>query len=441
MVTEEGSRPDESLRYSVKDGVFLSLMNGFTLDYFTPFLLLLGGSVRHVALLSALPNLFASLIQLKSPYFVDRFRSRKRLISIFILLQALMLPPMIAAHLFGTSSVAAFIAVATLFTAFGAFINPAWGSLMADLVREDKRGEYFGWRNKVLGLVGIASTFMAGFILYQANRFFPGAFWGFFILFAAAFVFRLVSWRYFNRMHEPELVPKESDYFSFVDFISQINTSNFARFVFYVSTMKLCVYVASPFFAVFMLRGLKFNYLAYTLVTVSASLAGNFAFKRWGVHADRVGNLKVLRLTSRLVAVIPILWLFNQNPFYLFAVQAFSGFSWAGFNLASSNFIYDAVSPGKRTRCIAYFNFLGGISVCIGSLIGGVLAQRLPAGLFAFGIMNVILISGLLRLAVAFLMPVRFREVREVEKIRSHQLFLSVLSLRPVLSRAFRGAR
>ncbi len=434
MATEQGSGSDESLRYSVKDGVFLSLMNGFTLDYLTPFLLFLGGSVRHVAVLSALPNLFASFIQLKSPDIVDRLRSRKRLISAFILLQALMLPPMIIASLFGRLSIAAFIAIATLFISFGAFINPAWCSLMSDLVREDRRGEYFGWRNKVLGLVAIASTLTAGLVLYGARRWSIGVWWGFCALFGAAFVFRLVSWRYFNRMREPELEPKDDDYFSFFDFVSQINSSNFTRFVFYVSTMKLCVYIASPFFAVFMLKGLNFSYLTYTLVTVSAAVAGNLAFKRWGVHADRVGNLKVIRLTSRLVAFIPVLWLINQNPIYLFAVQAFSGFAWAGFNLSSSNFIYDAVSPGKRTRCIAYHNFLGGLSVCLGSLLGGALAYGLGPGLFRSNIMNIILISAVLRLAVAFLMPVRLREVRDVEKISSHRLFLSVLRIRPAVA-------
>lgn len=415
-------------------------MNGFTLDYFTPFLLFLGGSVRHVAFLGALPNIFASLIQLKSPDFVDRFRSRKRLISIFVFLQALMLPFMLAVYFLSSSRAAAFIAFATLFTTFGAFANPAWGSMMSDLVRKDKRGEYFGWRNRVVGLVTIASTFAAGLILYKADRFLPGVIWGFFMLFGAAFVFRLVSWRYLNRMHEPAFKPKEEDYFTFVDFVSQLKTSNFARFAFYVSMMKLSVHLAAPFFALFMLRGLKFDYLTYTLVTIAAPLAGNFAFKRWGVHADRVGNLKVLRLTSRLVAVIPIFWLFNQNPFYLFAVQAFSGFAWAGFELSVSNFIYDAVSPGKRTRCIAYHNVLSGLSIGIGAIIGGVLVQRLGPGFFRFSVMNVILISGLLRLAVAFLLPVRFKEVREVEKIRSHRLFLSVLSIRP-LTRAFRGVR
>lgn len=420
----------KTLRYSIKDGVFASLMSGFTADYFTPFLLLLGGTNRHVGILSALPNLFASLIQLKSPDFTDRLKSRKKVISIFALLQGAALIPMVFAYLFGQARVAAFIAIVTLFTSLGAVIGPALGSLMADLVQEGRRGEYFGWRNRTLGLVTIVSTFTAGFILHGAEKY--NVFWGFAAIFTLAFVFRLVSWRYLNKMHEPEFTPKKDDYFSIIDFISRANTSNFARFVIFVSVMKFAVNIASPFFAVLMLRDLKFSYLTYTGITLAATLATNLTITRWGVHSDRVGNLKVLRLASKMVAFVPLLWLINQNPVYLFFVQVFSGFSWAGFNLSASNFIYDASSPGKRARCIAYYNAFTGLALCLGALAGVALAHYLPEG-YLGSILNLVLISAALRLAVAFFMPFKMKEVREVAKIKTSELFFSMLRLSPAL--------
>ncbi|HXI10500.1 MAG TPA: MFS transporter [Thermodesulfobacteriota bacterium] len=423
---ENGS--GKSLKYSIRDGVFASLMTGFTVDYFTPFLLLLGGSLRHVAVLSALPNLVASLVQLKSADIPERLKSRKRVINIFVFLQALMLLPMTASFVFGQARIAVFIATVTLFTSFGAFVTPAWGSLMADLVREDKRGEYFGWRNKVLGLVTIAATFGAGFVLHQTERF--NLFAGFSIVFGLAFVFRIVSWRYLMKMHEPPMVHREEDRFSIIEFISRANKSNFARFVIFVSAMKFAVNIASPFFAVLMIRDLKFNYMTYTLVTLAATLATNFTIKRWGVHADRVGNLKVIRLTSRFIALIPLLWIVNQDPYFLFAAQLFSGFAWAGFNLSASNFIYDAASPAKRTRCIAYFNVFNGLSLCLGALLGGYLAQITHPGFLKYNIMNLVLVSAILRMAVAFFVPFKIKEVREVEKIKSRHLLYSMIRLK-----------
>ncbi len=432
MVSKDRSS-DRSLRYSIRDGVFASLMNGFTLDYFTPFLLALGGTVRHVGILSALPSLLASVIQLKSPDIAVRLKSRKKVINIFALLQAAMLVPMVFAFLFGPVRIAAFIAIVALFTAFGSVISPVWGSLMTDLVREDKRGEYFGWRNKTLGFVTILSTFAAGFILHEAQRF--NVFLGFAAVFGAAFAFRLISWRYLNKMHEPALAHTGEDYFSLREFVSRVGSSNFARFVFFVSITKFCVNIASPFFAVLMIRDLKFDYLTYTAITLAATLATNLTIKRWGVHADRVGNLKVLRLTSKLVAFVPLLWIFNQNPAYLFVVQVFSGFAWAGFNLSASNFTYDSSTPGKRARCIAYFNFFNGLSLSLGALFGAFLAQRLPAGIFHYNLMNIIVLSTALRLVMAFVIPFNLKEVRSVERIRSHHLFLSVLRLRPATAK------
>ncbi|MBI5811035.1 MAG: MFS transporter [Deltaproteobacteria bacterium] len=426
-------RNGKSLRYSIVDGVFASLMTGFTQDYFTPYLLVLGGTIKHVGISTALSQLASSVIQLRSADIADRLRSRKRLINIFVFLQAMMLLPMIFTYIMGGMRIAAFIAVAALFAAFGSFVLPAWGSLMADLVASDKRGEYFGWRSKVLGFAAIASTFTAGFILHEAKRF--DVFLGFAAVFAMAFIFRLVSWRCLNKMHEPEMRRKDGDYFTLYDFISRMRNSNFGRFVLFVSLMKLAVYVASPYFAVLMLKDLKFDYITYTAITVASALSTNLTIKRWGMHADRVGNLMVLKITSRLAAFIPLLWLINQHPAFLFFTQVFAGFAWAGFNLSASNFIYDACSPGKRTRCIAYFNFFSGLSLCAGALIGAFLAERLSAGIFGYGIMNIIFISAVLRLAVAFIIPFRLKEVRAVEGIKGHELIFSVINAKPAFAK------
>ncbi len=45
LMDQDSLKKEKSLRYSVRNGVFASMMNGFTLDYLTPFLLLLGGTI------------------------------------------------------------------------------------------------------------------------------------------------------------------------------------------------------------------------------------------------------------------------------------------------------------------------------------------------------------------------------------------------------------
>jgi MFS family permease len=426
----DDSKKIESLRFSFIDGVFASGMMGFTQDYFAPFLLLLGATAKQIGALSAFPNLFAALAQLKSADITERLRSRKRVINTFIFLQAVMLLPMAIMAFTGIEKPHIFIAFVVLFTVLGAVTIPAWSSLMSDLVTQAKRGSYFGWRNRVLGFILVGATFVAGFILNVMKN--VNIFWGFSIIFGLAFVFRLISWYFLTRMYEPPLTYKQEHYFNFLDFISRLKESNFAKFVLFVSLMSFSVNLAAPFFSVLMLEDLHFSYLVYTLITISATMTIYLMIKRWGNHADKIGNIKIIKFTSPLIAIIPLLWLINRHPLYLFLVQMFAGFLWAGFNLCASNFIYDAVIPEKRTRCIAYFNTLNGLAICCGALLGGFLLQKLPP-LLGHKILMLFLISSLVRLVVGIYGPLRIKEVRPVDKIRSSELFFSVTGIRPIL--------
>lgn len=420
----------KSLKISLTEGGFASLMTGFTQDYFTPFLLLLGATVKHVAFLNAIPNLVGSLAQLKSADITERLGSRKKTFCLFVFLQALMLLPIAVIGLFKIASPGLFILLVVLFAGWGALANPAWGSMMSDLVNRRWRGRYFGWRSRLLGFITVAAGFVAGFILYEMKEI--DIYHGFAFLFFTAFFGRMVSWYYLGKMYDPPLAHTPEDSFTFIQFVRRFKESNFAKFVFFVAAMTFSVYLASPFFAVLMLRGLSFNYLQYTILTVACTLTMYLTIVRWGSHADRAGNLKIIRVTAPLIAAIPVFWLINRHPLFLFLVQAFSGFCWAGFNLAVSNFIYDAVTPAKRTRCIAYFNVVNGIALCAGSLCGGFLLPLLPE-LFGYKILTLCLISGLLRFFVGVFMPAFLKEVRPVEGIKSAQLFSSMIGIRPIL--------
>ncbi|MDZ4242006.1 MAG: MFS transporter, partial [Candidatus Omnitrophota bacterium] len=420
----------KSLRASLWDGVFTSGMVGFTQDYFIPFLLLLGAPAKYVALLSSLPNFVAALVQLKSPDITEHCGSRKKIINLFVFLQAAVLLPMAFTAFCGGTHPMAFILMVTVFTAAGAFATPAWGSLMSDLVPEKKRGEYFGWRNKILGFVVVGMSFTAGAVLHEIDKI--NIFYGFAAIYACASLFRFVSWYFLTRMYEPPQQHRKEHYFNIVMFLARIRESNFAKFVLFVAMLNFSVNLASPFFPVLMLRELHFNYLLFSVVTVSATLTIYLLMGRWGRLADQVGNLKVLRFTAPIIAMIPFWWIINRHPAFLIVAQIVSGFAWAGFNLCASNFIYDAVTPEKRTRCIAYFNVLNGLALCAGALLGGFLLDRLPP-LMGYKILALFAVSGCLRMAVALLMPPLIKEVRTVQKISSERLFFSMIGMRPLL--------
>ncbi|MFH0790332.1 MAG: MFS transporter [Candidatus Omnitrophota bacterium] len=419
-----------SLRFSFLDGLFASCMVGLTTDYITPYALYLKATASQIGILAAAPNLVSSIVQLKSADLTERLNGRKKTINLSVLLHTLMLLPiMLIPYLFKRQSLIYLVIFFTLFTSFNAFAAPVWSSLMSEHIPYKMRGKYFGWRNKVLGAVTIASAFAAGIIL---TRFKNNVLTGFLIIFSLAFLSRFISWYFLTRMYEPVFRPKKESYFSLFDFIRRAKESNFARFVIFVASLNFCVSLASPFFSVFMLKDLRFNYLTYTLIVTTVSIAGVFTIDRWGKIADKIGNIKILKTNALIIASLPLWWIFNQSPAYLIFIQLVSGFAWAGFNLCAVNFIYDAVTPQKRIRCIAYFNVFSGIALCLGAILGGTLVNNLPL-IFKYRILSLFLVSSILRFFTVFLISGKINEVRTTEKISSRDLFYSVLGIKPIL--------
>jgi MFS family permease len=420
----------KSLLVSFWDGLFASAMTGLTTDYITPYALFLKASSSSIGFLSAAPNLVSSLFQLSSADLSEKLKSRKKIIILFVSLHLLMLLPVILIpYLFKTHPVIYLIIFITLFTGLNAFAAPAWSSLMSEYIPYRMRGKYFGWRNKILGAVTITFTFISGSILYYFRN---NILKGFQIIFVLAMFSRFISWCFLTKMYEPPLRISKESIFSLLDFIKRIRESNFAKFVIFVAGLVFSVNIAAPFFSVFMLRDLKFSYLIYTILVSSVTITSIFTIDRWGRIADRIGNLRVLKFSSLFIASLPFWWIVNQNPVYLLFVQIISGFAWAGFNLCATNFIYDAVTPAKRTRCIAYFNVFCGTAICLGALLGGYLVNILPA-LFGYKILTLFLIATILRFTVVFSFSGKIKEVRPAQRINSKDLFYSVIGLKPIL--------
>jgi len=418
-----------SLKFSFLDGIFASCMVGMTTDYITPYALALKATNSQIGILSAIPNLASSLVQLKSADLTEKLKSRRKIINLFVFLHTLMgLPIILIPYLFKAQPVLFLIIFIALFTSFNAFAGPAWSSLMSDHVPYKSRGRYFGWRSRIFGIVIISSAFLAGFTLHLFKQ---NILKGFLVIFSIAFVSRFISWYFLTRMYEPPFKVKKEAYFSFFDFIKRIRESNFAKFVIFAASLNFCVNLAAPFFSVFMLRDLKFNYLTYTIVVTTVTIAQIFTFDRWGKHADKVGNVKVLKFTAFFIASLPLWWILNQNPLYLIFIQIISGFAWSGFGLCTTNFIYDAVTPEKRTRCIAYFNVSTGAALCLGALLGGYLVNILPK-FFGYKILSLFLISSILRFLAVSLFSGKIKEVRKAEQITSKDLFYSVIGIKPL---------
>lgn len=416
----------KSLLYSILDGTFFSMMVGFGESFFSAFGVFLKATNFQLGLLTALPQSIGSITQLLSNTLLKVFKSRKRLIYFFALLQGLMYIPIALVFFFGEFKVFHLIVFICLYWILGMMIGPAWNSWMGDLVPEKQRGFYFGKRNRIGGFASFVSLLAAGYILQRFSDGTTTQYIGFAIIFALALISRIISFIYLTKKYEPrfQITPKAE--FSFIDFLRQARFNNYGLLVLYLSFMNYAVYLSAPFFTAYMLYDLKLSYMSFTIVTAAALIVKFLSMPIWGRASDKYGTRKILSLTGFLMPLVPLLWLIHHEVWYLILIQIYSGFVWGGFEISSSNFIFDATIAPQRATCIAYYNVLNGIFIFIGAIFGSLIVRY--NHLFWSKYLFVFLISGLLRYMVSFVFIPKLKEVRPVEHIPYPELFLRIIS-------------
>jgi MFS family permease len=444
--TENQTR-DPSLKAAVKDGVSHAVMMGAGETYLGPFGIFLQATTLQVGLLATVPQLFGAIMQFAGAKMMPRFKSRRRTVFIGVLVQAFFwIPMLLLPFIFGTGGLAVLLLILFSSGYHGAngAVLPIWNSLIGDLVPFEIRGRFFGNRNRLTGIATFISVVAAGFFLDVFEKIDLTAV-GYGCIFFVAFLARANSGRWVARYDDPEFKIHPDQFFTFRQFLRRSPKSNFAKFVFYVGAIRLCVAFSAPYFALYMLRDLKLSYFEFTLVTAASVIVQFLTFRYWGELSDRFGNKKILNLCGWGVVLAPVFWLFSSHILYILLIQTYSGFVWSGFTLASANFIFDAVSPPKRALCVAYQGLIHGVAIFAGSIAGGytaaVLPETLTLGPFSWTpgsvLLVIFLLSGIFRFIASCFLIHQFKEVREVESIRNRELFFRVAHIKPIAGFTF----
>jgi MFS family permease len=297
-------------------------------------------------------------------------------------------------------------------------IQPHWRAWMGSIVPQRRRGAYFAGRTRITMIVSLL-IFVGGGLLLTLfeNR---GATWlGFTCIFGVAALSRTVSAYFVSRMHDPDSHHSHHETRVFRSTLRKFRVAfsdkTFRHYTLFVSIMQAVVAISAPFFAVYMLKHLEFSYFQYS-VNNATSIATQFlALPFWGRVSDRFGNRIVMISTSCVITILPLLWTFNADFYYLLLVQILSGLGWSGFTLCTANYLYD-IRP-HRTDFASYAavqSACGAGLVFVGALYGGYLAHNatainayIPAALApANALFLVFIVSTFLRfLTVAWFIP------------------------------------
>jgi len=321
---------------------------------------------------------------------------------------------------------------------------PQWASLMGDLVPMKRRGRFFARRTGVVSLVTFLSLAIGGLILHASTE--AGqTLIGFLALFGIAMCARGVSIYHLARMRDPEghvaalQVPFQESWWR------QLTKSNFARFSVFYALMQFSVAIASPFFAVYMLRDLQFSYAQFMANTGISVLVQFLTLSQWGRISDVFGNRRVLSVTGVMLPLMPLLWLVSPNFWYLLVVQMLSGLSWAGFALGANNFLYDLITPQKRATYLALHNMIAGVGIFCGALLGGYLgvAFASPAELFGGStgwispLLGVFAVSAVMRTIVLMILLPKIKEVRRVRPVSFSRVIFRVTRINALAGLVF----
>ena len=151
----------------------------------------------------------------------------------------------------------------------------------------------------------------------------------------------------------------------------------FAGFTAVAFLWNFSLMVAGPFFSVYLVRDLGASPTQIGLLAAIFSVTNIVGQRIWGRLNDRRGAAWVMRITGFMIPAVPLLWAVAPNPWYLLAVEALSGFVWAGYGLSSFNLLLSLTPPAQRARYTALYQISVFSSAFIGPLVGSTLAAAL----------------------------------------------------------------
>lgn len=374
------------LRWFWLDGLATNFYESLVLTFIPLYALALGATATEIGWLSALGALLGTAVLLPGARLAERWGQPHRLVVATMLFARLMLLALVLWPFTGQAGVWGVIAFATLRVMGQQAALPAWTSLAADIVPEAARGRYFASRNLAMALAALVAVPLAGQLIDGI-----GGTLGFRVNFALAFLVGLTASYCYARIEvPPREAPVEVQGKRLPLWARLRQHPTFLLFCLHAMVWNFGLQIASPFFNVFLVQEAGASTVAVGLVATVATLASLPGQALWGRVADRLGARRTLLWSGVWIPLAPLAWVFVRQPWHVVPINTLSGFMWAGFNLATFNFLLLSTPDERRPRYVALYNTLVGLANAGGAAFGGWLADAasFQAVFFASGMVR-----------------------------------------------------
>ncbi|NQW21474.1 MAG: MFS transporter [Chloroflexi bacterium] len=357
----------------------------------TAYALALGASNSQIGLLAALPFLFMPF-QLATVAFVEKFQKRKMIATpLWLLAQSIWIPIALIPVFIdapGGGAVTVLLLLMALRSGAVAMQNAAWNSWLRDLVPAATMGSIFANRLKYANIAAMAFGVGAAlFVDYwtgavDAEQFLMGytiaLLFGAVVLGGASQVFRAL-------IPEPKMLDSIGERRSLIStLIEPFKDPNYRPLMIFMMLWHFALYLATPFFAVYMLQRLDFPVSVVLGMSVVSQLFNVFFLRFWGPLIDRVGNKAVLRVSASLYLVVILGWTFTTNPDrhvlsipLVILLHVFAGAAAAGATVTTGTIGMKLAPIGKSTSYVAAISVLANLGAGLGPLVGGLMADYL----------------------------------------------------------------
>jgi len=411
-------------RTLLKSGTLWGLYTGLTAAFVTAYALALGAPNTVIGILGALPWIANMLSQIPGAQILEYF-SRKKVyvasttISRLSWLLIILIPYFFMHNTFFYLVIFVFLMKFTDFSA-----DPAWISLFADVVRKKHRARFTADRRILIGIAHMVITVIAGMYL---DLFPENNFAGFSTVFFVGLIFGLATTVVTSRIKEPEYI--DHRHHPVKEFFTLRGA--FMKFCMFILYFHFATHLASPFFAVYLLKNLDFSYTFFMATVGITSLSKLISHYHFGKILDRFGEKNVLFFGVMGVSLVPLIYLFinDSTKWLVIPTHIISGFAWAGTDQSIFQMLLDYTDKEQRALQVAEYSIISSFPIVIAPILGGVIADNV--NWLLAGIPLVFAISFCLRLS-AILFVMRLKEPRDGKHYSAFYVFRRVVGLRPI---------
>jgi MFS family permease len=371
------------LKLVVADGLSAEAMVVFTSGTFLIAMAIhMGASNFQLGILAALPT-FTTIFQLFSIWLVQKFKNRKAITAFCNFMARVPLIAIGVLPFLFTAGTSIEILIVMLFFQhiFGDMGGASWNAWMKDLIPGSKLGSFFSHRSRMAQTLNVTLSLATALGLDYIKKHYPSnEIMVYHLLFLAGGMLGMISVILLLRTPEPEANKINGNLLSL--FSRPLKNKNFRNLLVFNSFWAFALNLATPFFAVFMMKTMGLP-VAYIIgLGIISQLSSIVSIKIWGRYSDRFSNKNIVAFCAPLYIACILAFAFAASPgniramvTLLVVIHVISGLSTAGINLALSNI---GIKLAPNDEAIAYItakNMFVALFSTLAPVIGGLMAD------------------------------------------------------------------